>query len=1140
MTHRSNQAVASQDQAEIPPAEPPPPRRFLIGWVTALAALAVSTALVAAGLWLVRKPLAEFMIGAALAERGAEADLQVVDLDFNGLTLRNVRFGAETFPDAAIPAVEARWLWRGLAPQLEYVRLTEPRLRLRLDAGGRVSAGALDRISGGPPGGQRASIPEIELEIVDGSLLIEAPFGAVEGAFRASGRIGRDFAAIGRIPVTSRPGTDYALEGGRADLTLISRDATMSFRITAHAADILWAGSRTQDAYTVVLGRTPLDLGRADAEAAWRIASFSGEGVEAARFDGAVGAQATMRSDSVTIATWQAQGRIGASSLAYDDISVSAARGEIRAEGDEEQANGRWSLGGNRFAGFGLISQQPAASGRFFNTAGQRPTGDAFLTLARTALSAGAQQDLREAFPDLDGTPLGPTFAQAERALDAAANSFTLTAPILFSIEEEGPRLTFSAPIEARAATGARLRLSALRGDTPALVLQWPGPRLHGSVAVELAGGNAPTASLLLDTVTSSAEAPFEADGTLSLSNWRAEGANIAADELGVTISMQPQGRGRIDLRGPAQITGPVGDGQVRDLAVTLDANITWGDGWRVSPNSGCLPVRMGGLDAAGLSFSNGAFALCALNGALLAADRASNLSGGFAIQRLALSGRMSGPAAQPARLGAASVIGRFSGRTNNMTIALTAETPTLAIEMGEDRTLALAMQRITANAQIADSWRVEGSFAQGTLSDPSLPGSVSTIEGAWSATPEDGAPVIRVAAAEALLTANRPASEDERPLFRPLRLVGVDATLRDGVANASGAIVLEERARQLASFAAQHNMDAGEGEARVVAEELIFGPNLQPFEITERARGLVENVSGATSLNAAIVWTRDAITSNGRVGLRGVSLATSTIPIIEDVNGSIYFDDLFALTTSPGQELTVGLLSPGVAVTNGRIRFQLLPEQVVSIEQAEFDFASGVLAMQPTQITLGAEETRFRLTLRDVDATSLLATLNVPDLQATGKLEGSFPLILTRRTALVEGGIVRAQGEGGTISYTGQAGENTTGAARIAFDALRSFRYDSLSLTLDGDLNGDVISSIEFSGQNTGAPIELGAIAPVPGLGDVRVRGVPFDFNVRVTAPFRRLAQTAATITDPGSLLNQAGNAEDEEAVDPEQVTPD
>jgi hypothetical protein len=87
--------------------------------------------------------------------------------------------------------------------------------------------------------------------------------------------------------------------------------------------------------------------------------------------------------------------------------------------------------------------------------------------------------------------------------------------------------------------------------------------------------------------------------------------------------------------------------------------------------------------------------------------------------------------------------------------------------------------------------------------------------------------------------------------------------------------------------------------------------------------------------------------------------------------------------------------------------------------------------------------------------------------------------------------------------------------------------------------LNGDVVSSIEFSGRNSGRPVDLGPIAPVPGLGRVTVRGVPFDFNVQVTAPFRRLAQTAASITDPGALIDQAQPEQAEEPVDPDTPPP-
>ncbi len=82
-------------------------------------------------------------------------------------------------------------------------------------------------------------------------------------------------------------------------------------------------------------------------------------------------------------------------------------------------------------------------------------------------------------------------------------------------------------------------------------------------------------------------------------------------------------------------------------------------------------------------------------------------------------------------------------------------------------------------------------------------------------------------------------------------------------------------------------------------------------------------------------------------------------------------------------------------------------------------------------------------------------------------------------------------------------------------------------------------MSQIAFSGENTGQAMDLGPVAPIPGLGRVTVRGVPFDFNVTVTAPFRRLAQTAASFTDPGALLDQAEQAGEERAVDPPPPAP-
>ena len=1083
----------------------------------------------ALALWLARFPIAEFFINAALAERGAEADFEIVNLDFGRVTLRDVRFGAESAPDVSIARVDAQLRWAGLAPRLERVHVLSPHLRIRLTQEGRVSLGALDRMRS-EPSTRRLAIPALHLDIEDGQALIVAPFGELDAVFHGSGQLGENFSGAARIPSTSHRGDDaYALSNGAVELIVVSRDGSIAFRLNADANELLWSGAHTREAHIRVMGHAPLDLARYDIEAAWRVGAFRAEDMSADGLSGAVGAEGLAQANAITPQTWQGQLRFNASALTLLSNTFQHLRADARVEGDGGRAEAAWTFAAQRFDGLSLISEQPNANGALtlrFDDGDMR--GEAQLLLTRSRLNDEAQQQIREAFPNLGDVPVGPTFAQAERALDAAADRFDLTIPLALTRVEENLRVFVAAPAEARAATGARLRLSPRREDSPALVLQWPGPALHGAVSLELSGGGAPNATLLLDTADWRPDAPFEADGTLTLANWRAGAASIAANELGVSMIVAPDGAGRLDLRGLAQITGPLGDGEVRGLAPDLDIAVFWKPGWRVVPNRGCLPTRLGGLDAAGLSFGSGNFALCALDGALIAADANENLSGGFVVRQLALNGRMAGPEGQPARVTSANVAGRFNGRLGDMGVAIQAEEPRLAIDMGEDRSLTLALQRLTANAQIADAWRIAGAFEAGTLSDPALPGSVSTIAGSWSAEPEDGKPVIRVASGEALLTANRPASEEERLLFNPMRLAEVGATLREGRVDANGLIVLQAENRQLATFTAWHEMEEGVGEAEIAAPRIAFSETLQPYQISERTRGLVENVRGDASGVANIAWSRETFTTRAVANLLGVSFATTTLPIVQDVRGSVVFDDLLTLTTPPGQQVTVGLLNPGVAVRDGVVRFQLLPEERVSIEHAQFAFAGGQLAMRPTTVTLGQEETRVVLTLNDVDAADLIATLNVPDLAATGRLEGTFPLLLTARTAFVEDGRLHALPGGGILSYTGNAGQDATGVTRIAFDALRSFEYDALSLRLNGDISGDVLTEIEFSGQNSGRPVELGPIAPVPGLGNVSVRGVPFDFNVRITAPFRRLAQTAASITDPGAIINRANGDEE------------
>ena len=901
------------------------------------------------------------------------------------------------------------------------------------------------------------------------------------------------------------------------------------------------------------MGGAPLDLARYEAQAGWRIAVVRAAEMDAQLLSGAAGVEATARDTALAPATWRGEFTLNAGRLAFGENSLRTARANARFEGREAEGAAEWTLTAQRLDTAALSSERPSAAGEIaIDLSGdEEANGVARISLAGSRLTASAQDDIRAAFPDIINAPVGPAFAQAEQALDAAADNFDVVGPLALHVSEAGTRISIAAPIEARAATGMRLTLAPLREDAPALLLQWPGPALHGAISLELQGGGAPRASLLLDTVDWRPDAPFEADGTLTLTDWRAANSSIAAQELGVHFS-QRNNAGQLDLVGPARITGPLGDGEVRDLVADLDVAIVWGNGWRVTPNKPCLPVRLAGMDVAGLSFQGGAFGLCAgQGGALVAADAARRLSGGFTIQRLALNGRMSGPNGQRARVSSTRVVGRFSGTTEDTRLAIEAAAPALAVDMDDARTIMIQGSRLTADTRVHDgTWRVDGAFDSGELNDPSLPGAVTAISGRWSAAPEDDIAVIRVAAGEAFVSAREAPVDatDKRPIFNAVRLRDIEAVSRQGRITAQGRILLDDPSQLLARFTAEHDAESGIGAAHIIADRIEFGPQLQPFQITELARGVIENVRGPASGTADINWTGDTLTAMGLARLEGVSLAMSTIPVIENVQGEVRFDNLFELTTPPGQQITVGLINPGISVRNGRLQFQLLSDQRVSIERAEFDFASGVLAMRPTQITLGSESTAFELTLSNVDVGALLSELNIPDLQATGQVEGTFPLVLTPRSAVVTNGVLRAQAGGGHISYTGRAGESATGAAKVAFDALRDFNYENLELVLNGDLGGDVVGSIVFRGENTGRPIDLTPIADLPGVGRVTSSGVPFAFNVSVTAPFRRLADAAATITDPTALINRAReeaareNEENEQPpppVDPEPPSP-
>jgi hypothetical protein len=138
--------------------------------------------------------------------------------------------------------------------------------------------------------------------------------------------------------------------------------------------------------------------------------------------------------------------------------------------------------------------------------------------------------------------------------------------------------------------------------------------------------------------------------------------------------------------------------------------------------------------------------------------------------------------------------------------------------------------------------------------------------------------------------------------------------------------------------------------------------------------------------------------------------------------------------------------------------------------------------------------ESRLLVDVEELDAARLVAELDLDDLSATGRLSGRLPVLLREGALHVEGGRLDAAPPGGVIRYAPAGAAplppRVEGMA-LLLAALRDFRYQELSMTLDGQLAGDLAVGLRLLGSN-------------PAFYD----GHPVAFNLNLEAPLVALVR--------------------------------
>ena len=341
---------------------------------------------------------------------------------------------------------------------------------------------------------------------------------------------------------------------------------------------------------------------------------------------------------------------------------------------------------------------------------------------------------------------------------------------------------------------------------------------------------------------------------------------------------------------------------------------------------------------------------------------------------------------------------------------------------------------------------------------------------------------------------------------FAPLRVAG-DGTVSSE--NVTFDLLLSDAASLtiLASVEGAHGTADGKGQATIVAGPLSFSKTgLQPQQLLPAFRGLVANVVGSTNATARLRWGQGDIKGTANLRLDDVGLSTEAARI-EGVSGDLVFVSLFPPVTAPGLQLDVGSVDVGVILTDGAVAFGLDAQGGVTVENASWPFAGGIITLTSGAIKPGAREQAFELTVYKVDLSAFIRLLALDGASGTGVISGRVPIVIRDGKTIIAGGVLTA-GEPGQLSYKGSGTDAIgDGQGAVVFQALEDFQYTGLTLSFDGDAQDRLNVKLNLQGAN-------------PDLYD----GYPFAININTEASFAELLRSATIGANAIDLIRGRG----------------
>ena len=695
----------------------------------------------------------------------------------------------------------------------------------------------------------------------------------------------------------------------------------------------------------------------------------------------------------------------------------------------------------------------------------------------RGALDKGTLGSLDGVARQARDTPIGPLLIRIAPALARAGDNFDGRLDFDIYRNATGNTGATISGLALSSASGARVR------QTGQLVLTGGADHLELASPVELAinGRDLPSIRLAMEQSGSGGWT-----GNLVIAPYAASGASLAVPNL--AFNGRPGGAWAFN--GQARLSGPLPGGMISGLRLPIDGRY---DSRGLALYDSCQNIRFDSARISSLTLQGQSLRLCPDGGGSMVTIGAGGTRFATNIANLAANGTLGGT---PIAVRSASV--RF-----NLTTGFVAQN--VKVALGRDTGM--------TNFDIA--------FLTGDFGNNAITGTLSGGAGQIANVPlliDEAAGNWRYLNNVLNLDANlRVLDAADVDRFQTMSVPDMMLSLENGVISAIGTITEPETATKVAGVDIRHVLQTSTGRALLAVDGLRFNDSLQPEMLTPLTLGVIANVDGAVFGDGVIEWDDKGVRSNGRFATRNMNLAAAFGPV-EGLTSEIVFTDLLGLETGPGQQALMASVNPGVPALNGKIGYQLLPGQRVAIEAGRWPFAGGELILEPTVLDFGIESER-RLTFRvvGIDAEKFLAGYDFQNLRVTGVFDGTLPMVFNQDGGRIVGGALVSRPGGGEVSYLGELSyENMGTFANFAFEALRSIRYSTLTLGVGGNLDGEIVTDISFTGLQQGSGARRNFITK-------QLARIPIQFNVSVKAEFLKLIGSVRGLYDAQYAADQA-----------------